>query len=151
TTPFTDASVTVTATADTSMVMNLGSGLFQVTSLTASVSVTGLGTATFTGPTRTFDNQPVPGAGISTLAGPDILDVINNPALAPYDLTTSIGPLTGTPAFNPGMHFATTSGDFVLNSVTGNTTFQATAQPAPEPSALALFSLGAAALAGWRW
>src|SRR5262245_1791270 len=59
-TPFTDASVTVTATADTSMVMNLGSGLFQVSSLSASVSVTGLGTAAFTIPTRTFDNQPVP-------------------------------------------------------------------------------------------
>jgi hypothetical protein len=146
-TRFTDAFVTLTATADTSQIMT-GQRFFQVNNLTTTVSVSGLGTAAFTNRTQTFNDQSFPGAGITDLV--DILDV-DNPALATYDLRTSIGPLTGvTVGFNPGTHFATTSGDFVLNSVSGST-FQATAQPAPEPSTLALFGLGAAALAGWRW
>jgi hypothetical protein len=63
-------------------------------------------------------------------------------------LTTAIGPLSGPPAFNSGAAFATTAGPFVLGSISGPVTFQATPQPAPEPSALALFGLGAAALTG---
>jgi hypothetical protein len=150
--PFTNAAVTVTAAADASAIVNHGAGFFDVPSLAATVSVSGLGTATFTVPTRTFTNQPIGGAGIGTSTGinpPDILDTLGNPALTTYDLSTSIGPLTGTPGFNSGTHFATTSGDLVLNSVSGNTTFTAVA--APEPSGLALAGVGLAGWIGYAW
>jgi hypothetical protein len=148
---FTNASFTIVSTADTSQVTMTGPGIFHIPDLTATVSVAGLGTAAFTIPTINVSNQNLPGAGFSA---PDqdlaILFELNQ-AFASYDLTTSIGPLSGPPEFNSGFHFATTSGDFVLNSVSGDVTFTAQASPAPEPSALALFGLGAAALAGWRW
>src|SRR5262245_37704814 len=145
--PFSNASVTLTATSDSSMVTMEEPGLFVVPNLTATVSVSGLGAAAFTIPTSTFDNQATSAAGINGLSFvfPDILDLLN-PALATYDLTTSIGPLTGPALFNPGRRFPTTSGDFVLNSVSSNVTFQAIL--VPEPSSLALLGLGTAALAG---
>jgi hypothetical protein len=51
-----------------------------------------------------------------------------NAVFSTYDLRTSIGPLSGTPVFNPGGPFRTTGGNFILNSVKDNTsTFTATA------------------------
>jgi hypothetical protein len=146
---FTNAAFTLTSTADTSQVTSSG-GVFEVPDLTATVSVAGLGTATFTTPTINVDNQPLARAGFSDPIQNLAILFVDNSAFAGYDLTTSIGPLSGPPTINPGSAFATTAGNFVLDSVSP-ATFQATVQAAPEPSALALFGLGAAGLAGWRW
>jgi MYXO-CTERM domain-containing protein len=111
--------------------------------------VSGLGTATFTIPTTDTDNQPLSRVGTGDPNQNLAILFEDNPAFATYDLSTSIGPLSGPPAFNSGAHFATTSGDFVLDTISGNVTFQA--QVAPEPSGLALAGVGLAGLLGYGW
>jgi hypothetical protein len=37
-----------------------------------------------------------------------------------YDLTSSIGPLSGVPEINPGLVFASTSGNLKISSTSGN-------------------------------
>jgi hypothetical protein len=146
---FTDASFAITCTADTNQVTSTGEG-FSVADLTATVSVAGLGIATFITPTTNIDNQGLGRAGISDSVPGVALLFEDNPAFLTYDLTTPIGPLTGSPSFNFGVHFATTAGDFTLTDVS-TATFQATAQSVPEPSSLVLLGFGTATLAGWLW
>jgi hypothetical protein len=146
---FTDASFAITSTADTNQVTSTGEG-FSVPDLTATIFVSGVGTATFTNPTTNIDNQPLGRAGISDSVPGTALLFEDNPAFLTYDLTTPIGPLTGSPSFNSGVHFATTAGDFSLRDVSTSTFRATTARAVPEPSSLALLGFGTAILAGWR-
>jgi hypothetical protein len=130
---FSNAPVTITVLADTS-------GVSCVLRLctnngTTSVSVAGIGTATFTDfSVGVFDNGDVvpPAAGIadnSSLA--NILDT-QNLVFTTYSLTTSIGPITGPALFNPGLVFPTSDGDFTLSSISSNqSTFSASVVPGP--------------------
>jgi hypothetical protein len=152
-TPFTNALVTVTFTGDTNTVTG-GVPFFTNTVGVAQVTVAGIGTATFTNPMETFDNQTQQFAGIADISGSpvSVLDT-QNAAFATYDLKSFIGPFTGPVFFNAGHTFPTTAGGFTLQSVLNNTsTFTATAPAAavPEPTSLALFGVGALGLAGWR-
>jgi hypothetical protein len=135
--PFSDVSFTITATADTSDITE-SLGVFMVSNSIATLFVSGVGTATFTIPTWTVDNT-ANGAGISA-PNQDrlILGDGNKPAFTTYDLGSSLTPVLGTPAFNPGIGFATTVGDFSLSSVSA-VSFQA--EVVPEPSAFALLGL----------
>jgi hypothetical protein len=160
-TPFTNALVTFTQTADTAAITTVSPGLLEVQDITSTVSVAGVGAGAFAGPTVTFVNQASiaanAGLAVDTVSsnGPIILNAFN-PALAAYNLATSIGPVSGPlPTYAPGTAFATFAGDFVINvnGISGNSTFQATLVAAvPEPSSLVM--AGAAALAGlgyaWR-
>jgi hypothetical protein len=80
----------------------------------------------------------------------DILDTINGSAFNTYDLTTSIGPVTGLSDSNAGTGstYGTSKGLLAFNNMSLNSTFAATTAAAavPEPSSLVL--LGAAAIAG---
>ena len=149
---FSDVSFTITAAADTSQIFTNSPGILQVPDLSATISISGLGTATFNGTTN-FVNQNEGGIGItggsSSARGPgaDIL-ALENDAFDTYDLSSSIGPFSGSADYNPGFDFGTTAGNFVLNSVPGDTaTFQATLQTVPEPATISLVGLGALALA----
>jgi hypothetical protein len=73
---------------------------------------------------------------------------VTNAALATYDLRSSIGPLSGAASFDSGVAFAATTGLFILNSVSGDATFQAVVSTSavPEPSSLPL--CGVAGLSG---
>jgi hypothetical protein len=153
TSTFTNALVTLTQVADTDDV-TFNSGIYFLTPETSTVSVAGLGTATFTGPT--FDAS-IPGGLVGlfsgTTSGPIILGV-NNAALAGYDLQGAIGPFTGVATINPGSAFATSSGDFVFGSTSGLATFQATVGTAaviPEPSSVAMAGLMTLAGLGYAW
>lgn len=144
---FTDAAVVLTMTNDTANVMNPMTGLFSLIG-TATVSV-GSGTpVTFGDSIEVFSAQLAAigaNVGFADVTLPlDILDDINA-SFATYNLTTSIGPITGTPIINAGHSFPTDSGAFILNSVTGNVTFTAASSTVPEPASLTLL---AAALAG---
>jgi hypothetical protein len=146
TTSFTNAAITLTSTADTTNVTNPLASFFGVTNTSAQVTVDSLGTATFTISTDTFDNQTFspPAAGVGATSGGSILDTLNT-AFATYNLKSSIGPVSGAAFIVPGQAFGTNLGNFVLNSISGNVTFQATIGTAvPEPTSLVM---GATALA----
>ena len=103
---FNNVAFTITATADTSQIYTYSPGILLVPDLSATISVSGLPTATFNGTTN-FVNQNEGGIGItggsSSAHGPgaDIL-AAGNIAFDTYDLSTSIGPLSGEAGYNPG-------------------------------------------------
>ena len=143
---FQNALVTLTMIGDTSNVQNMGGGFFQNIG-TLTVTVGGIGTATFTGvDVGVFDNQVFspPAAGGFQISQGSILDTFN-PIFATYDLTTAIGPITGGSFIRPDLFFGTTLGTFNLQSA-GDSTFTATT--VPEPASILLFGSGLSALAG---
>jgi len=156
TTAFTGALVTVTLTGDTTNVVSVSSTYANPVG-TATVSVSGIGTGTFSNQMQAFVNQTSSPAavGISQVItipfGVSVLDTLNA-AFSTYDLTTSIGPISGSPFINSGTTFDTTLGSFSLTSV-GNSTFTATTRTTsavPVPSTMLLLGSGLIGLAGWR-
>ena len=140
---FSDALVTITLLGDTS---TLTTGIFGALEVfgPATVTVDGIGTASFTDSLAVFDDPTFGSAGIldSSLGpfGLDVLDTID-PTFGTYDLTTDVGPITGSSLFNADNGFATTDGSFVLTSESGASTFSATTA-VPEPSSLFLLGAG---------
>lgn len=138
---FTNALVTITAIANTSAVHSIPgfSGALGVNDTSATITVAGIGTATFNGPVMTFVNTKLDVAGIDTgrINNPGVADILDvkNSAFSAYSLTSSIGPVSGPAAGGPGP-YATTLDGFLANltfdSFTGlSGTFEATI---PEPS-----------------
>lgn len=143
-TSFTDALVTLTLTGNTSTITSLFPGVPSISG-TATVSVAGVGSDTFSGPAYVFSNQNFSVGGIG-----DSLDIIdtNNSAFSTYDLSTSFGPVTGPAEGNLGASFPTVSGgEFVITSFNSDSTFSAT-PTVPEPSSLLMFATGLLGVVG---
>ncbi|HEV2098706.1 MAG TPA: hypothetical protein VGR45_07235 [Stellaceae bacterium] len=121
---FANANVLLTMNSDTSTVVKVNDRV-SVNHGTLSVNVSGV-EAEF-GVSQIFNSQESAEAGFQPAGtGLDVLTT-SNPTFATYDLTTSIGPISGTPGINPGHRFVTTDGNaFVLNSVAPQATFTAT-------------------------
>lgn len=135
-TRYTNALITLTFTGNTDDVTSAGT-LFQISTGTTTVTVDGIGTATFTDKMAVNDVQPLSQVGITDLTNSnDVLDVLN-PAFATYQLKTSIGPISSeTPLWEPGIGYNTTRGVFVIDNLPGNATFTAvtvSTTPAPVP------------------
>lgn len=142
-TSYTNALVTLTATADTANVLG-GGGVFIVPA-TVTVSVAGVGADAFTGPFDVFDNQNTLIGGLDQTDGTgDVLDTVD-PAFGTYDLRSPIGPVTGGAIYEFGTGFATTRGLFHIDAAT-TSTFTASPQAVPEPSAFAALGVGALAV-----
>jgi hypothetical protein len=149
---FSDALVTITLLGDTSTSTTGIFGALEVFG-PATVTVEAIGTASFTDSLAVFDNPTFGAAGILDsnlgLFGFDVLDTID-PAFGTYDLTTNIGPITGSSLFSPpdpnnGFNgFATTDGNFVLTN-SGTSTFSASTA-VPEPGSLFLLGVGLSGL-----
>jgi hypothetical protein len=148
-TGFTDALMTLTATADTADVTNPFSGLFVLIHPRVTVDVAGVGSAVITEDLYMFVNQPFRIAGIADqIGGYEVLNVTNS-VFATYDLKTSVGPVSGPTSFNESsIGFATTAGYLYLFSTSGTGTFQASV---PEPSTMTLAAIGILGLQCFRW
>ncbi len=142
-TAFNNLNVTITVTGDTSAIINSAPGFFYILG-TTTVNVATLGTDTFTDSIGAFvsDNNDLAGVADFSLSSP-ILDT-TNAAFATYQLTGSVGPLSGSPAGNPPQSFATLGGSLLLSSSDNSdhpSTFAATVAT-PEPGTIALCAAG---------
>jgi len=140
---FSNVPFTLTATADTSQITQLGLAL-DVVNQTATVFVTGIGTAAITDETDTHELQSLQDPWIylgdlSNYRGIMRLTEYAPAAipLASYDMASPLAPVGGTPEINTpqsGGIFPTTLGNFSFTSVS-SVSFQA---EIPEPSMAAL-------------
>lgn len=139
---FVNQLVTLTAVGDTDNVVNQSSGIFvNIVPTTFSIAG-GLGGA-FSDEIQFVANQGIGVAGVGDATRNFAVMFTENSVFDTYDLTTAIGPITGSPRFNLGGSFATSGGAFTIASA-GDSTFQATTgvSAVPEPSSLALLGTG---------
>ena len=146
-TNFSNALITITGTGDTSDVQEGSSSKIFLVPISASVTVAGIGSGTFTDEMRAVVNQSVLVAGISNLTKNRFVLGPNNPAFSAYDLKSSIGPLSGSSAFNSGFAFPTTAGNFIITSSSTASFTPSTVSIVPEPSSFALLGIGGLGLA----
>jgi hypothetical protein len=149
TTAFSNASFTVTSAGDTSLVTLAPGSIYQVQVSSSMITIAGLPSATFLGPTYwgdpqgsgdiIFGNSPITiGTG---LLGITRLMV----GLETYNLESSFGPVFSPVDFESSIfmnfqNIATSQGGLTL--VASNETFTATAAATPTPEPLSLLLLG---------
>jgi hypothetical protein len=146
---FSNALVTLTFVGDTANITNPSAGIFRNSPGTATVMVNGMTAALSAAQgLDVFVNQTDGTAGIETSA---TILTVQNSALNNYDLTGSIGPVTGTAGGSTNTPFGTSAGDLVITSFTSQATFQAIVSASvPEPAGLLLMGLGIAGMAATR-
>jgi hypothetical protein len=146
-TPFTDASIVITASGDTSNITNPFANLFRFTDPAATINISGVGLATFTDLSSVVDNQICNCPSGAVIFGDVALNlgilVDHNVAFTTYDLSTSIGPITSTLAGLSLVPIPTNLGNLSFTANNGTTQFSASA--VPEPMSVGLVGLGISA------
>jgi len=143
-TGFTSQTVTLVLTGNTSAIANPSAEIY-FNGGTATVSVSGGGTDTFTDSLAAFDNENVDFAGITDTTISSAVLAVANSSFATYTLSKSIGPLSGGTFGNPGTSYPTVGGSFEFTSalnVDHPASFAATTGSAPEPGTLGLLGAG---------
>jgi hypothetical protein len=158
--PFSNAAVTITATGDTSNQESWPSGpdtLITITGTSAFLQIAGVGTFNFTEPTSfildsTWNNLLF---RVGSSSASSILSGFQNVGFLNWDMTSSIGPISGMGWLNADMEpsFSTDGGPLYLNPEFGLLTFQATVSadsPVPEPCTILLVGSSLAGLVAFR-
>ena len=153
-TSFTDALVTIAFMGNTSNVhVSGGAGNFLNVLGTATVTISGIGTFSFTDPVGVDafqgGNGVPPVAEMVDFSDATVIFGTANSAFAAYGLTTAIGPLTGN-AFTDFDMYRTTDGLLIFSgAIGGDSTFTATTATT-EPSSLLLFGTSLFGLVPFR-
>lgn len=149
---FATSNFVVTGIGQTSDRTSFGSGFF-IEYLSASISIDSLGTFDILSPIGTFVNNSSQLVGLSRSNGGNVdLDLFNGPnnaAFATWDMTTSIGPHSGSGGviqWSSMPQIETSGGILIFDDATVNATFTAIV---PAPGAIALLGL-LAPIAGRR-
>jgi PEP-CTERM motif len=145
---FNASAFTITAIGDTTNKASCGSLCEYIEHDSASITVTGLGTFSFSTATRTFFSDDSDTAGLSR-AGLNGLDLFYSPQSAlldGWDLASSIGPISGVSQLLQWANFddvVTSGGTLVFETSTNDSSFQAIVDPGtvPEPTSAALVGL----------
>ena len=154
-TSFSNATLTITVTLDTSNVINISSGNFRnlYAANTATFSISGVGSGTFNNSGSVSASQVVFGGTLALFDdgdGPliDIIDsLVGSTALTSYSLTTPIGPLGPQASNLVGPFTVPTSRGSLTVPIETNVTFQAAVvasavTPIPPSFYLCLVGLG---------
>ena len=132
---FDQSELVITGYANSDETFNIGYGI-GVFNTQTSVYVDGVGTDNLTGLIQSFNNFSAFGFGdIDTDLA---IAFVTNQGFADWDLTTSIGPLSGETLFNPGAKFQTVNGSFRLDDI-GIATLTATTIPEPATASIFVF------------
>lgn len=143
-----DLSVTINTDTTNIDTTRFGAGTPATNALVsgATITISGIGTGTFTLPLYVFDNQATETVGFGDLSHLDLINVRNLAAgLDTYGLVTAFGPITGTP---PNFVSQFSNVDVGIGSLSISTLNDATFQAitgrnaVPEPASLALLGLG---------
>ena len=145
-TAFSDALMTIVLIGDTSSV-TLDAAIYHNIG-PATVTVAGIGSATFTDQMDAFCNVSGTGAGGISDVTLNVLVLVTN-GLQPSSCTlgTVSGTVSGTTTFNSLLHYPTTNGSLFFTAI-GISSFTATA--VPEPGSLALLGIGLSCLIAVR-
>lgn len=148
---FSKVALNITSTADTSQIEKIGNSVYEVDDLTATFTITGVGTGTFADQMFTVDNQGNPCVGISDDSMNLGIIFDNKSTFSSYNLGTPLGPISGTATYSSGSPIPTSAGNLTINSIKGQVTFQAFApHSAPDgASAFGLLGLGLTALSAF--
>ncbi len=145
TTDFADTNLTLTAVADTGAI----TGSFQVDPVSATITLSGIGTFTITGTDYVFDNQGSNKVGYGVQGLTHCCDIIQvvDPAFGSYDLASAIGPIGNPSNLSVGDWdgVPTSGGSMTLRTYT-QSTFQAVVST-PEPASMLLLGSGLLGLA----
>lgn len=144
---FTNAAFTITEVGNTGSRVSFGAG-FSVDAISASITISGVGTVNFLTGTRTFVNVDTRTVGFSRagVLGPDLIEGPSDAQLHTWNMLSSIGPISGDilPLQWTLSPVNTSGGVLVLNSA-GNGdrlgTFAATVGT-PEPLSYWLIGAG---------
>lgn len=143
---FSNASVTVTLTGESSLSYQQCDFCYLVLADTTLIEVAGVGSDSFVQPITAVSNfvdgyvgfgEPISDYGIYFLESPAILG---------YMLQAPLGPVTGVVDGNPGVAFETLGGSFTFDSFDSVGTFQAVAVQVPEPGTWAMWLAGLVAV-----